>query len=80
MATGTLNLSNQRNILFDAIVRELRSWSDIPRRIFMQVHYSGKCIEDVASQSGLDPREVLKILELHELKLRKALHALRREL
>jgi hypothetical protein len=80
MATGTMNLGSTRNILFDAIVKELRSWSDIPRRIFMQAHYSGKRIEDIASQSGMDPQEALAILEMHELKLRKALRALRRDL
>jgi hypothetical protein len=77
MAAGTFKLSNPRKLLYDAILEEIRSWADIPRRIFMQVHYSGKSVEEIASQSGCDVHEVLEILEAHELKLRKSLRALR---
>ena len=80
MATGTMNLGNTRNALYNAIVEELKSWSEIPRRIFMQVHYAGRSVEEIAFQSGVDPRVVLEILELHELKLRRSLRSLRREL
>lgn len=77
MAAGTLNLNNPRIHLSEAIAEEIRSWADFPRRIFMQVHYAGKSVEEIASQSGCATREVLHILETHESKLRKALRAFR---
>ena len=77
MAAGTLNLSNPRNLLYETIVAEIRSWAEIPRKIFTLAHYAGKSIDEIASQSGCDAREVLRILENHESKLRKSLKAYR---
>lgn len=77
MAASTLNLDTPRNLLCVAIIEEIRSWADIPRRIFMQVHYAGKSVEEIASQSGFGTGEVLQILETHESKLRKALKTFR---
>jgi hypothetical protein len=77
MAVATLNLGNPRNLLYEAILGEIRLWGELPRRIFMQVHYAGKSVEEIASQSGCGPREVQHILETHESKLRKALRAFR---
>jgi DNA-directed RNA polymerase specialized sigma24 family protein len=77
MAAGTLNLGNPRNLLYEAIVAEIRSWADAPRKIFALAHYSGKSIEEIASQSGCDAREVLRVLECHETRLRKALRVFR---
>ncbi|MBZ5497864.1 MAG: hypothetical protein LAP85_15780 [Acidobacteriia bacterium] len=77
MAANALSLGNTRYLLYEAIMEEIRSWADLPRRIFMQVHYAGKSVEEIASQSGCDPREVLSILETHESKLRKSLRAFR---
>lgn len=77
MATGTMKFMHPRNVLYEAIIKELRSWADLPRRIFMQVHYSGKTVEEIASQSGFDVDQVLDILEIHESKLRKSLRSLR---
>jgi DNA-directed RNA polymerase specialized sigma24 family protein len=79
MATGTMDWMRARNSWYDAIVKELRTWADLPRRIFMQAHYSGKSIEEIAFQSGCDAEQVKEILRTHELKLRKALRSLRAE-
>jgi DNA-directed RNA polymerase specialized sigma24 family protein len=77
MAATALNLNYPRNLLYEAIVKEVRSWADLPRRIFMQVHYAGKSVEEIACLSGCDTQEVKQILETHESKLRKALRAFR---
>jgi DNA-directed RNA polymerase specialized sigma24 family protein len=77
MAASTLNLNAPPRILSDAIMEEIRSWADLPRRIFMQVHYAGKSVEEIAAQSGCGAREVTRILESHELKLRKSLRPFR---
>jgi len=77
MAAGILNLGNPRNLLYEAILTEIRSWAEAPRKIFTLAHYSGKSIEEIASQSGCDTREVLQILECHETRLRKALRVFR---
>jgi DNA-directed RNA polymerase specialized sigma24 family protein len=77
MAANALNLSYPRNLLYEAIKKEIRSWADLPRRIFMQAHYAGKSVSEIASQSGCETQEVLQILETHESKLRKALRAFR---
>jgi DNA-directed RNA polymerase specialized sigma24 family protein len=77
MAAITLNFSNPRDLLFGAIVKEIRSWADLPRRIFMQVHYAGKSVEEIANLSGCSAIEVAQILETHESKLRSALKTFR---
>ena len=77
MAAGTLNLNDPRNLLYEAIVEEIRSWAEFPRRIFMQVHYAGKSVNELASQSGCGTRELAQILETHESKLRKSLRTFR---
>jgi len=77
MAAGTLNLRDPRTNLYEAIVSEIRSWSELPRRIFTQVHYAGKSVEDVAQHAGFDTGEVLRILAAHETKLRKSLRCFR---
>jgi DNA-directed RNA polymerase specialized sigma24 family protein len=73
MAAGILNWNVPRNLIFDAIIKEIRSWAEAPRRIFTQAHYGGKSVEEIAVQSGLCPKEVSSILETHEGKLRNAL-------
>jgi hypothetical protein len=77
MAANTLHLNAPRIVLFDAIMEEIRSWADLPRRIFMQVHYAGKSVEETATQFGCGAREVSRILESHEIKLRKSLKPFR---
>ena len=77
MAANTFSLNAPRILLYDAIMNEIRSWADLPRRIFMQVHYAGKSVEEVAAQSGYGAREVSQILETHERKLRKSLRHFR---
>jgi len=77
MAAGTLNLGNPRNLLYEAIVGEIRSWAEIPRKVFTLAHYSGKSVEEIASQSGCEARDVLRILESHESRLRQALRVFR---
>ena len=58
-------------------MNEIRSWAEIPRRIFTQVHYAGKSVEEIAAQSGYHAGEVSQILETHERKLIKSLRNLR---
>jgi hypothetical protein len=77
MAAGILHLRNPRNLLYEAIVAEIRSWAEFPRKIFTLAHYAGKSIDEIASQSGCEAREVLRILESHESKLRRSLKAYR---
>jgi DNA-directed RNA polymerase specialized sigma subunit len=77
MAAISVNLGNPRDMLFGAIIAEIRSWADLPRRIFMQVHYGGKSVEEIAYLSGCSTAEVSQILETHECRLRSALKAFR---
>ncbi len=77
MAAGTLNLNAPRSLLYEAIMQEIRSWAEFPRRIFLQAHYAGKSVEEIAAQSGCASREVSSILEAHESKLRKSLRGFR---
>jgi len=76
MAANVMGIG-PRSVLYFAILEEIRSWSDFPRRIFTQAHYAGKSIEEIAQQSGCESQEVLQILTLHESKLRKSLKRLR---
>jgi DNA-directed RNA polymerase specialized sigma24 family protein len=77
MAANTFNIS-PRNLLYDAILEEIRTWSEFPRRIFTQAHYGGQSVEEIAEQTGCGTQEVRRILEAHESRLRKALARLRR--
>jgi DNA-directed RNA polymerase specialized sigma24 family protein len=77
MAASTFNLNAPRGLLYDAIMNEIRSWADLPRRVFTQAHYAGKSVEEIAAQSGYGAREVSQILETHERKLRKSLRTFR---
>ena len=77
MAAGILNLNHPRELLHEAIVHELRSWTELPRRVFVLVHYSGKSVQEVAAQSGRSTGEISRILHNHEHKLRTALKAFR---
>jgi DNA-directed RNA polymerase specialized sigma24 family protein len=77
MAAATLHLSNPRNLLHEAIVAEILSWAEIPRKIFTLAHYAGRSVDEIAFQSGCDAQEVLRILENHESKLRKSLKGYR---
>ena len=73
MAASTFNLNAPRSLLYDAIMNEIRSWADCPRRIFTQAHYAGKSVEEIAAQSGRAAIEVSQILETHERKLAQIL-------
>jgi hypothetical protein len=77
MAAGTLNLNAPRSLLYDAILDEIRSWADFPRRIFVQAHYGGRSVQEIAAQTGYATRDVSRILETHERKLRKSLRPFR---
>jgi hypothetical protein len=77
MAATTMNLSAPRHILSNAIVEEIRSWAELPRRIFTLSHYAGKSMEEIASQSGCGIREVSHILETYERKLLESLRTFR---
>jgi DNA-directed RNA polymerase specialized sigma24 family protein len=77
MFAGTLDLDSFRENLLRAIAEVIQSWPDLPRRIFMQVHYRGRSVEDVARSSGLSACEVRQILDCYERKLRAALRPFR---
>ncbi len=77
MAAGTLNLNAPRSLLYDAILDEIRSWADFPRRVFVQAHYAGKSVQEIAAQTGRAAGDVSRVLESHERKLCKSLRHLR---
>lgn len=77
MATGTLDLRDHRDLMYETIVAEIRSWAELPRRIFTQFHYAGESVQEIASQLGCSRREVLGILQAYDLKLRKSLRVFR---
>jgi hypothetical protein len=77
MAATTMNLNVPRNLLSDAIVEEIRSWAELPRRIFTLAHYAGKSVDEIAIQSGRGIREVSYLLDTHERRLLKSLRTFR---
>jgi hypothetical protein len=77
MAATAMNLNAPRHILSDAIVEEIRSWAELPRRVFTLSHYAGKSVEEIARQSGCGIREVSHILDIYERKLLDSLRTFR---
>jgi DNA-directed RNA polymerase specialized sigma24 family protein len=77
MATAELRLEPPRDLLSQAIVESLRSWPELERRVFAEIHYCGRSQEDVARTLSLQTEEVAQILEQCEQKLHSALKIFR---
>jgi len=77
MAAVAFRLENPRDSLRQAMVEEILSWPDRPRRIFTQAHYKGLRIEEIATRLGESAVEVRQILAFYERKLRAAIRAFR---
>lgn len=77
MSAAEMNLDTFRELLSRTIAEIIRSWPDLPRRIFTQVHYRGGSVDDVARLHGLSVCEARQILEGCERRLRSALRPFR---
>jgi DNA-directed RNA polymerase specialized sigma24 family protein len=77
MTTAELKVEPPRNLLSQAIVESLRSWPELQRRVFAEIHYRGRSKEAVAQTLSLQPEEVAQILEQCEHKLHSALKVFR---
>lgn len=79
MAAAGLRFEPSRELLSQAIVESLKSWPEVQRQIFVEIHYGGRSVEEVSRTLGLPRSEVNQILEHCERKLYQALKALRDE-
>ena len=77
MASISLKLAENRDLLSRAIVRALESWPETHRRVFIRSHYSGDSPEVIATSFGKTTSEVRWILEQCEHWLRTSLHELK---
>ena len=77
MATANLRFEPQRDLLSQAIVRSLRSWPETQRRVFIELHYGGRSVEEIARALGMPAGEVTRILRQSERSLFKALRVFR---
>jgi DNA-directed RNA polymerase specialized sigma24 family protein len=66
-----------RDLLSQAIVESLKSWPEFQRRIFIETHYCGRSVEEIARALELGTGEVVQILQRCERRLYRALSALR---
>jgi DNA-directed RNA polymerase specialized sigma24 family protein len=67
-----------RELLREAIMESLHSWPEVQRRIFIDIHYGGKSIAEVAGRMNVPQEEILSILDRCARKLQHALKAWRR--
>ncbi len=79
MAAAGLRFEPSRELLSQAIVESLKSWPEFQRRIFVEIHYGGRSVEEVSRTLGLSRIEVTQILEHCQRKLHRALKAFRDE-
>jgi DNA-directed RNA polymerase specialized sigma24 family protein len=77
MANARLRIEPQRDLLSQAIVESLQSWPEYYRRVFIEIHYCGRPVEDVARSLGLQTVAVKLILERCEIMLHQALKVFR---
>ena len=77
MATASLRLEPSREALSQTIVDCLKSWPEMQRRVFVEIHYSGRSIEEAARILGLPQHELRQILQNCERRLYRALRGLR---
>jgi DNA-directed RNA polymerase specialized sigma24 family protein len=64
-----------RELLREAIMESLHSWPEVQRRIFIDIHYGGKSIADVAGRMNIPQEEIRSILDRCARKLQYALKA-----
>ncbi len=79
MAAAGMRFEPSRELLSQAIVDSLKSWPEFQRRIFIEIHYGGRSVEEVSRTLGLSRNEVTQILKHCERKLYRALKTLRDE-
>jgi len=77
MAIAGLRLEPSRDLLSHAIVESLKSWPELHRRIFIDIHYGGRPVDEISHTLGLRQSEVTQILQHCERKLYHALRVLR---
>ncbi len=77
MGIGEFGVEPSRDQLSQTIVECLKSWPEPHRRVFVEIHYCGKSVEDLSRALDLPPAEVIQILEQCEQKLHHALKPLR---
>ena len=76
MASGSLRVEPSRDSISHAILESLKSWPALPRQVFVEIHYQGRSVEEVASSRGISADEVARILGFCERRLYRALHIL----
>jgi DNA-directed RNA polymerase specialized sigma24 family protein len=70
-------LEPQRDLLSQVIVESLQSWPEFQRRIFIEIHYGGRSVDEISRALGLSQSDVMQILQLCERKLYRALKTFR---
>jgi DNA-directed RNA polymerase specialized sigma24 family protein len=77
MAACNILVESPRELLSQAIVGVVRSFPENHRRVFVQVHYGGRPVEEAARSLGISVSEARQILEQCERKLVKNLRQFR---
>jgi DNA-directed RNA polymerase specialized sigma24 family protein len=77
MAAAGLRFERSRELLSQAILESLKSWPEFQRRIFIEIHYRGRSVEEVSRALSLQQTEVTEILQQCERKLHRALKVFR---
>jgi DNA-directed RNA polymerase specialized sigma24 family protein len=77
MAACSVLVDSPRELLSQAIVDVVRSFPENHRRLFVQVHYGGRHVEEAARSLGISVSEARQILEQCERKLVKNLRQFR---
>jgi DNA-directed RNA polymerase specialized sigma24 family protein len=70
-------LKHAREFLSQTIAEVLKSWPELHRRVFIQVHYEGKSARSISNSLGLELADVSHILRICERKLLVSLRAFR---
>ncbi len=77
MATAGLKIEPSRDMLSQTIVEALNSLPQLHRRIFTEVHYSGRSVQEVSRAMGMTQSEVNQMLRYCERRLFRALKIIR---
>ncbi len=77
MSADRTGFEPERELLSQAIVDSLKSWPEKQRRIFIEIHYAGRSVEEISRSLCMARKEVLQILQKCEHKLFRALKAFR---
>jgi DNA-directed RNA polymerase specialized sigma24 family protein len=78
MGACSLLVESPRELLSQAIIDVVRSFPENHRRIFVQVRYEGRPIDEPARALGINVSEARQILEQCERKLIRDLREFRR--